>query len=120
MVTLLSGFLLLKDKEPDFDVSFAGSPPGLYNNVASSSTMTVGPQQELNIFTKTENCTSRVIGTNASSILMGIGSTTITNGISGLTQAGSTTVVYDAEVYGCEQVRGYASGSTTITRIEYR
>lgn len=70
----------------------------------------------------TSTCTSRVISTVASPIML-----TFTDaegktptGVFGHLQAASTTVAYDAEIYGCGAVKAYSFVTSTITVTENR
>ena len=109
----------------------AAAPSGLNATLATSSTVTAGP----GIFSSTTprtiitadqpNCASRVITTTEQPIMLSFGagfnSTTSPSGTRGHLQAASTTVVYDAGLYGCGQwtVYGFLA-SSTITFSEFR
>lgn len=105
---------------------------GLSTTIASSSAMIVGPQNNVRLFPATvrANCSARVISTVAQPIMLYFGSsasnaasdaTTTVSALIGHVQSASTTVVYDAGIYGCGPVGVYGfNASTTITAAEFQ
>ena len=109
----------------------ASAPIGLPATVATSSTLSVGPQNNvwtgLGTTTPTaearQQCAARIITTVGQPIMLSFGaisSTTLSQTV-GHQQAASTTVAYDSGLYGCGYltVRGL-NASTTITITETR
>lgn len=114
------------------NVSFGAAPSGLYSTLATTSQVTVGPNKPnvasttVEVFKSSPNCASRAITTYASEIKLlfsnsGISSTTQNPSATfGHTQLASTTVVYDAEVWGCGYISAYGFSSTTLTISEFK
>lgn len=112
--------------------SFASAPSGIPARVATSSTMTIGPQESLvwfygNNSMPSSNCSARIISTIGNNIAItfgGTSSSTATSTISktvasGNIQLASTTVAYDSGIYGCGYLGLYGYGATsTITITE--
>lgn len=89
---------------------------GVIPQVATSSLMSVGPQNAVTLFAKASNCTARIISTGANPIMLSFSSVLAPAAQVGHYQAASTTVSYDNAVYGCGQVSAYGySASTSIT-----
>lgn len=95
-----------------------------------ATTTTVGPQGagvvKTQIFAANTSCKSRVISTVGTAIMISfddipqagvVGSTTV-SGTVGSVQGASTTVAYDAELFGCGVWNAWAVASTTITTVE--
>jgi hypothetical protein len=101
-------------------VVFGGAPSGLQATVSTTSPAAVGPQYAATIIATT-TCAARIITTFAQPITLtfsdrGTTSTEMPGALYGHLQLGSTTVVYDAEQFGCGLVRAFGFGaSTTIT-----
>lgn len=99
--------------------------PGLATSVASSSLVSVGPTENLVIANNNPNCTSRVITTGVSNVLLSFATSTaaattslsVTNGH---LQLASTTIAYDGGIYGCGYVGAFAFSSTSIKISEFR
>lgn len=70
----------------------------------------------------TSSCSSRIISTVASPIMLTFTDNqgAIPTGVFGHIQAASTTVVYDAGLYGCGAVKAYSFTAATITVAETR
>jgi hypothetical protein len=103
-----------------------GGASGISATQSIATTTAVGPQQNIQIYAKNPSCSSRVISTRASNIMIIFGdpvnndiSSTTLSGIIGFYQAASTTIAYDAEIYGCGRWFGYSFSSSTITRAEF-
>lgn len=110
------------------------APAGLAVTQKFATTTTVGPQgnvaKAITIFASNPQCTSRTISTTGGTGLGvffltddptngDLSSTTISFS-SGMWQAGSTTVVYDAGLYGCKRWTARSAASSTITVVEYQ
>lgn len=104
-----------------------GATSGLYSTLAVATTTAVGPQQVKTIFSSSQ-CVSRVVGTAGQAVMLTFGdpvngdvsSTTLTSMV-GHWQGASTTVAYDAEIYGCGRWSAFGVlASTTITTAEMR
>ena len=123
MVVSAVGFWVLQTLQTE-----AGAPSGLPTSMATSSTVAMGQATVSTLFATSTYCTSRVIGTVADAIIIqfspGIGgvygTSSLQNGF-GYVQAASTTVAYDAGLYGCGAwiARGN-TGSTTLNISEFR
>ncbi len=98
--------------------------------VRIATSTAVGPQGpsvvKTQLFAMNTSCKSRVISTVGTAIMLSfddiagagnIGSTTLSGSV-GFVQGASTTVVYDAEEYGCGVWNGWAAASTTIALME--
>ena len=95
-----------------------------------ATTTTVGPEatKAVTIFSETADasCHSRVVGTKNTPITILFGdpsggnlSSTTHNASTGFVQGASTTVAYDAGVFGCGKWTATSSVSTTITVAEF-
>ena len=129
LVSILAFNFAKKDIEKDNNpVSLKGAPQGLYSTLAVATTTAVGPQEKKTVFSANTSCTTRVLSTAGQAIMVLYGdttngdlsSTTITS-MAGHWQGASTTVAYDAGIYGCGRmiVLGVVA-STTITATEFR
>lgn len=102
-----------------------GATPGTPSHIATTSLITLGPDEEWLIFSQTNTCSARIITTESSNIRLGFGtstyaaSTTVTNA-TGHLQPASTTVAYDSELYGCGYVVGQANATTSIRVTQLR
>lgn len=120
--TVIAGIFILAEAQR----ANASAPIGLVATVATSSTLAVGPQNNMFAFgTTTANegryqCDSRIISTVGYPILISfasLSSTTLSTSVGHL-QTASTTVAYDGGLYGCGYmtIRGlYASSTITIS-----
>ena len=121
---LAVGYLYLGEKE----AGLGSAPPGLPSLNSTSSVMTI-TTSALTIFSDSPFCSSRVISTQDQPIMLAFGeagdftvaSTTISGSV-GLLQPASTTVAYDAGIYGCGRVSAIAGDnvSSEVTVVEYR
>lgn len=104
-----------------------GATSGLPSYLAIATTTAVGPQEVKTIFSSNSICTSRVVGTAGQAVMLTFGdpvngdvsSTTLTSMV-GHWQGASTTVSYDAGIYGCGRWSAFGIASTTITTTELR
>jgi len=103
--------------EPASGASFPGSKA----TVATTSQSAVGTTA-ITLFASSTACTSRIVTTYAQPIMLTFSDVTgqTPTGTFGAIQAASTTVTYDAEIYGCDRVKAYSYGSQTITIQENR
>lgn len=100
--------------------SFPGSPAYLQ----SATTTIVGPSGNDVLFAATPFCNNRVVTTQSTEIKVLFGDT---NGLTassvsatvGHLQAASTTVSYDAALYGCGRMVARANSSTTLTTSSF-
>ena len=101
-------------------ITHAEAPAGLYATIATTSQMAVTPTQSLVI--ATSSCQSRIISTTASPIMIGFTDAKgfVPTALVGFLQPASTTVAYDAGMYGCGAVRIYSFVNSTITVAEGR
>lgn len=106
----------------------AANPAGYPAQVATTSLLAVGPSNNMYAFGTTTResayqCSARVISTDYNPIRISfasVSSTTLSTSV-GIYQPASTTVAYDAAIYGCGYVtvRGLTA-STTIQLVETR
>lgn len=99
----------------------ATAPAGLNAQVATSSTLAVGPSNNVYAMGTTTNesryqCAARVISTQGQPIMISfasLSSTTLST-TNGFWQAASTTVAYDGGLFGCDYmtIRGLSASST--------
>lgn len=90
--------------------------------IATSSLMVVGPQSANTLFA-TSTCTSRVITTYANPVMLTFSENqgNVPTAVYGHLQSASTTVAYDAGLYGCGKMKAYGyTASTSITVTEAR
>jgi hypothetical protein len=88
---------------------------GIVPKIATSSTISVGPQAVTTIFSANSACTTRIVTTFAQAVMLSFSSSVTPTGTVGHLQSGSTTVAYDNALYGCGAVTTYGFASTTIT-----
>ena len=101
-----------------FSNNFSGGG-AIYSRTATSSTIAVGPDEVITIFTKRNTCTSRTISTTGvSEIMLSFHANITPTALIGIIQGASTTKEYENENYGCGVVTAFASASTTITKME--
>lgn len=101
----------------------ASAPSGLFATIATSSQLTVGTTAGLAFATSTAGCSSRIVSTTGKAVMMTLSqykgetpSATI-----GFLQGASTTVAYDAGLYGCGRMDIYGFDSnTTVNVAEFR
>lgn len=113
---------------PRAEVVVGGAADGTAANQRLATTTTVGPSAgRITIFNANSACKNRVVGTKTTPIVLIFGdpsngnlASTTLEGTTGFIQGASTTVAYDAELYGCGRWTAYASASTTITVSEYQ
>lgn len=125
-VTLLMGTLVSMQVN-ELTLGSAGEVPALQG---VATTTAVGPQEVITIFSNKSNCSSRIISTTdgtgkAIQLLFGdptngdVASTSISE-VVGHLQAASTTIVYDAGVYGCGRWTARSAASTALLISEFR
>lgn len=91
----------------------------MFSNVASSSIIVVGTQQNKTLFSAKNSCSSRIISTKAQAIMLSFHSAVSPTSMDGNWQGASTTVAYKAEDYGCGAVTAFGvAASSTITLTE--
>lgn len=92
----------------------------VFSQMATSSTIAVGPQENKTLFTARQTCSSRVITTVAQPIMLSFNTNITATALAGHLQAASTTVVYKSDDFGCGAVSAYGhNASTTITTSEF-
>lgn len=115
--------LIVVDFMRDTKEAGASAPSGLSSTVATSSEIAVSTTAITVFATSTLNtCASRIISTNGDGIMMTF---TDKNGdsptaVHGHYQAASTTIAYDAGLYGCGAWKIYGIGAGRITVTETR
>lgn len=97
-----------------------GGGGGLPATVATSSSPTINTTPAILFATST--CATRVITTVASPIMLTFSDVQgkVPSGTTGHLQAASTTVAYDADLYGCGTFRAFGFVSSAITVTESR
>ena len=98
----------------------AGAMPGLTTNVASTSAYSFGTTAVS--LMATSSCVTRIISTQASPIMLTFSdwSGQTPTALIGHIQAASTTIVYDADKYGCGLFKAYGFTTATTTVSETR
>lgn len=104
------------------DTATASAPSGLIARVSTTSVfhLEAGVADHLFGFATSTLCGSRVISTGPLAIRIGFMDGATATPSSGHVQAASTTVAYDAQVYGCGRYTAYpmsSDGSTAILTI---
>lgn len=87
--------------------------------IATSSTIAVGPQEDITIFDSNRYCANRAVSTLASAIMLSFHSAINPSASVGHLQAASTTVEYDSDLWGCGTVTAYGFSSSTITLTQF-
>lgn len=85
---------------------------------ATSSSLQLGPQQNKTLFALNQSCGSRIVATAGQGIMLAFDGVSTPGASIGHWQPASTTVAYQANVFGCGPVTGYAGASTTVTITE--
>lgn len=124
LALLISGVAALTVQ--DLTLGSAGEVPAA---LSVATTTAVGPQEVIEIFGASANCSSRIISTTdgtgaAIQVLFGDGVTgdlqnSDVDEVTGHLQAASTTVVYDAGLYGCGTWGVYGAASSTLLLTEF-
>lgn len=92
----------------------------MFSQMATSSTIAVGPQENKTLFTARQTCSSRVITTVAQPIMLSFNTNITATALAGHLQSASTTIVYKSDDFGCGAVSAYGhNASTTITTSEF-
>ena len=126
IIVLIGSILIGLQKAPELSLGEAV----IVATPRIATTTTVGPQGaaavKTQIFAANTSCKSRIISTVNGAVMLSfddipgagnVGSTTV-SGTVGHVQVASTTVAYDAELFGCGTWNAWASASTTITLVE--
>lgn len=116
--------------------SFGAAPAGLTSTLATTSTITVGPSNvslasstvPIFLSSGTNNaCQSRIVTTYGKDVTLMFSNTMFSSTTANPTaslghlQLASTTVTYDASIWGCAFVNAYGLGaSSTLTISEFR
>lgn len=100
------------------------APLGTMNQLSTTSTISVGPQQNKLLFAGNTVCSSRVISTGPQPVMLMFDSTTTfaapSNTI-GHIQLSSTTQSYPSETWGCGPVTAFGiSASSTLNISEFK
>jgi hypothetical protein len=119
VVIVLVGMYLLDSKQSG-DSTQLGSVGGLQSTVATSSTRGTTAATVQLLFATSTSCSSRIIGTQLGAVNLTMSDhrglrPTVS---SGLRHATSTTIAYDAELYGCGAVYVYPYTADTLTLVE--
>lgn len=101
----------------DPGVARSAAPDGVFGLVATSTNPTVDTTARVVFATST--CSARVVSTTASPVMMTFADGYTPTATYGHVQGASTTVAYDASLYGCGQVRIYSfvAGNITVSEI---
>lgn len=102
------------------DVTRLGSKDGLQATVATSSFRAATATTVQLLFATSSACTSRIISNQAGALKLTFNDKlgARPTAVNGVLQSASTTVVYDAEQYGCGAVYVYPYGTDTLTLVE--
>lgn len=113
---LVAGFVVAAAVKTPQQITVGGAGENAAK-FATSSTIQVGPQQVMTLFSAeaTRSCSGRVVGTVGTPIQLSFGGSVVPTATRGFTQGASTTVMYDSNTYGCDALTAYAPASTTIT-----
>lgn len=116
---VIVGGILLALHSPQSQQVGVGTPDSAAQ-VATSSTIQVGPQQVKTIFAANTSCKSRIVGELqvSTTVILSFDSHVTPSASAGYPVAASTTAAFPANQYGCGAVRAYAAASTTITLTE--
>ena len=101
-----------------------GASPNTAALVATSSSISVGPQEKIRIFTA--DTAGRCLGRSVSNLSAGLmlwfmdTASTSVGALVGHIQATTTNVYYDSSLYGCGAWTAYSHASSTITISEWR
>lgn len=94
---------------------------GFQSQIATSSTVQVGPQQNQTLFSSKTQCASRTISTLGNPIMVSFGGEITPAAGTGHIQAASTSVNYDSALYGCGAWTAYGfTATTTVTVTEQK
>lgn len=104
------------------DKPFGGATSGLQSGFASTSSSIVGTGY-VTIAATSTGCSARIISTTATPVMLTFSQspgTLAPSGSYGHYQAGSTTVVYDGGLYGCDAISafGYVAGQPVYVTVE--
>jgi hypothetical protein len=113
---LLTAFLLIWNTQRVQGNGFIG----VTVNVASSTSQIIPARTARVLFATSTPCTTRIITSRASPLMLTFSNynNASPTGVFGHYQAASTTVAYEAGVYGCGLVKVYADVADTITVTE--
>lgn len=118
VIGLLVGIIIVLLGANVSDNKLGNAPAGIIANIASSSPYVIG--SAATTITATTSCLSRVITTKVQPITLTFSDYLTPSGTFGHLQSASTTVAYDASVYGCGKLKVYGMGADTITVTEIR
>lgn len=120
VLTMLLVAALWSSTHPE--ITSGAAFPGGQATVGTTSFYAVTGGSTNTLFATSTACAARIISTQGSAIQL-----TFSNyagqsptGVNGFTQATSTTVSYDGEIYGCGLVKAYSYGAQTLTISETR
>jgi len=118
---LFMGYQFIQFVKP---VTFGAASPGTAATVATSTAVAMAANTVQTIVASstsgTSNCLARVIGTTAAAVTLTFNDIYSPGGQSGFVQPASTTVAYDASVYGCGKVKAYSFAAQTLNVQETR
>ncbi len=103
-------------------IAVASAPSGLSSTVATTGPMAVTTTASTILGTTTQQCAARVISTRESAITLTFSDNqgATPTALFGHIQPASTTVVYDAGLYGCNAIKAYSFTSQNVTVTETR
>ena len=117
ILTLLLGYNL-RNQDPNL----GQAAPGTEATVATTS-VSIFTAGGVNTLFATSTCTARIVSTTAAASLMLIFTDNqgiVPTATLGHFQPASSTVVYDAGLYGCDKVKAFSHSVQTITVTEVR
>lgn len=120
MTTILSVVLILSihRNQPQSQLGVNNSDSAA--QVATSSTMQVGPQEIKTVFAANTSCRNRIVSVlqNDVTVILSLDSDITPSASVGHPVSATTTQSLPANQYGCGAVRAYAAASTTLTITE--
>ena len=120
VMAVILGWMMWAVMTSSSSVKVGQAPSGVVAEMATSSTVAVGPQQNKTVFAEKSFCAGRVVSTAGQSIMLSFNSGVTPANLVGHYQAASSTVAYDSGIYGCGDVVVYGPASSTITIAESR
>lgn len=113
-VFLFGGLFIIND----LNQTYAAGVSRNVARVATSSTITVGPNTVKTLFLADAFCADRLIGVASTPLTISFSSSVVPATSTGYVLAASSTGAFNSENYGCGAITAFAQSSTTITITE--
>lgn len=120
ILCLAMGALAWSYMSSDKEATFGAAPPGLASTAATSSDYLLAANTATALQPATTTCASRIVKTQNATLYLTLNGYTPTLSGAQVIQAASTSVVYDAGLYGCGVWKALSTGGQTITITETR